>query len=432
MKQYYDAVVVGAGPAGAAAAYTMARGGMTVALFERGEFPGAKNMFGGTIYREPMEKLIPAFWHEAPVERPIVEEQMWFLDQDSAVKAGFAGLRFGQEPYNKFSVLRPKFDKWFADKAVQAGADLFTSALVTEVVRKNKRGPVIGVRLQSGDVVYGDIVILAEGVLAFLTKQAGLRSAVPAHAYTLYVKEVLELPAGVIEERFHLEKGMGAIIGFVGYPTAGIIGKSGIWTNKDSVSIVVGGYLDQMVSRNLSPYLLLQRLKGHPLVKPLIAGAKPVEYLAHMIPKGGLLYIPNLYDDGIMVAGDAAVMVSGRRGSDLAMLSGQMAGETALQAKAKGSASRSILAAYNRKLNETFFMKVIKANKGDLKYYETHSDADYLLTSVLNELAYEFFTVDMKTGAEKNARMRSIVNAKQLPLKTICDIYHGVMHWGVF
>lgn len=49
MKGKYDAVVVGAGPAGSATAYILAKNGVDVALLERGDYPGSKNMFGGTV-----------------------------------------------------------------------------------------------------------------------------------------------------------------------------------------------------------------------------------------------------------------------------------------------------------------------------------------------------------------------------------------------
>ena len=46
----FDAVVVGAGPAGTAAAITMAKAGLQVALLERGAKPGSKNVMGGILY----------------------------------------------------------------------------------------------------------------------------------------------------------------------------------------------------------------------------------------------------------------------------------------------------------------------------------------------------------------------------------------------
>lgn len=84
----FDVIVVGAGPAGAAAAYTMAKSGLKVALIERGEFPGSKNLFGGVVYRKQLEDLIPDFWQEAPLERTIVEQRLWILAEDSAASLG--------------------------------------------------------------------------------------------------------------------------------------------------------------------------------------------------------------------------------------------------------------------------------------------------------------------------------------------------------
>ncbi|MGP0032530.1 MAG: FAD-dependent oxidoreductase, partial [Acidimicrobiales bacterium] len=45
MAEAFDVVVVGAGPAGSAAALVAARAGLSVCLLERGPFPGSKNMY---------------------------------------------------------------------------------------------------------------------------------------------------------------------------------------------------------------------------------------------------------------------------------------------------------------------------------------------------------------------------------------------------
>ena len=57
-----DAVVVGAGPAGSAAAIALARAGRSVVLLERGPFPGAKNVYGGVVYARVLDQLVPRWW----------------------------------------------------------------------------------------------------------------------------------------------------------------------------------------------------------------------------------------------------------------------------------------------------------------------------------------------------------------------------------
>lgn len=435
MRDDFDAIVVGAGPAGAAAAITMAEQGMSVALLERGEFPGSKTMFGGTIYVEPTAQIVPAFWKEAPLERAIVTDQLWLLEKDSVVNMGFTGLKFAKEPYNKFSVLRAKFDHWFAKKAEAQGAKLFTNTLVRDLIYENKligKGKVKGVKLDTGDKMLADVVILAEGVNAFLTKKAGLRTDIPQETVTLYVKEVLHMPAEKIEDRFHLEKGEGSTIGMIGYSGGGGTGKSGIWTNKDSLSLTWGVYLNQIVDKGMNPMAMLNRLKAHPLIKRLIAGAESVGYTSHLIPKGGYKHIPRLYSDGLMVTGDAAVMISGRRGTDLAMLSGKMAGEVAVQAKAKGDFSSKVLSSYGTKLNNSFFMKDIKASPDSIAYYQNNPDTDFLVSSLANELAYAFFTEELITDKEKQKKLNDIAKTKQNPIKSISDLYHGYKKWGLY
>ncbi|MDR2133409.1 MAG: FAD-dependent oxidoreductase, partial [Clostridiales Family XIII bacterium] len=57
----FDAIVVGGGLAGSAAAYTLARAGLETAVIERGTACGAKNMTGGRLYAHSLERLIPDF-----------------------------------------------------------------------------------------------------------------------------------------------------------------------------------------------------------------------------------------------------------------------------------------------------------------------------------------------------------------------------------
>jgi len=70
-EERMHAIVVGAGPAGSAAALTLARAGLEVVLIERGATPGSKNMTGGRLYTHALRRLLPDTWTEAPMDRPV-------------------------------------------------------------------------------------------------------------------------------------------------------------------------------------------------------------------------------------------------------------------------------------------------------------------------------------------------------------------------
>lgn len=107
-----------------------------------------------------------------------------------------------------------------------------------------------------------------------------------------------------------------------------------VYTNKDSVAVGIGVSLEDLKTRKVKPYELLDAVKKHPFVAELIEGGELLEYSAHLIPEGGYKAVPKLYTDGAMVAGDAAGLVNNVHfeGTNLAMISGKLAAQTALEA----------------------------------------------------------------------------------------------------
>ncbi len=89
-RNRYDVIIVGAGPAGTTAALAAAKGGLKCILFERGEEPGRKNMFGGVLhYSEALNELIPSYWTQAPVERYVTQYQTTLVTSDSSLTFAF-------------------------------------------------------------------------------------------------------------------------------------------------------------------------------------------------------------------------------------------------------------------------------------------------------------------------------------------------------
>jgi len=422
----FQAVVVGAGPAGTAAAYTLAKAGLTCALIERGAYPGAKNVMGGVLYTEPVAKIIPEFWEEAPLERPLVQQEFWVMAADGCVALRQQNERLRQQPYNRYSVLRAKFDPWFARQADEAGAYVINKTVVKELLWQGDQ--VVGVRTDRplGDL-YAPIVILADGVNSLLTQQAGLRTKVEPKQVALAVKEIIALPEEKILDRFNLEPGHGAAIDLYGNIAHGLAGSGFIYTNRNSLSIGLGIMLDDLAGSRAKPYELLEELKNHMAVRPLIAGGEPREYMAHMIPEGGYFAMPKLYRSGAMVAGDAAQMVNGvhREGANLAMTSGRLAAETAIEAIDRNDFSERSLATYEKALNESFVLKDLKKYKRFPAFVSSHNQIFSLFPEMLNKAAADFMIVDDETKSKKQRRIGREIRSR-LPLwQTLKNAYQG-------
>src|SRR5512133_377474 len=105
MEEKFDAIIVGAGPAGCAAAIKLAREGLQVVLIERGPYPGSKNLSGGVLYGRILNELLPEYWNEAPVERYITNQVVSFMTKDATVNMDYKSQIFAEAPYNGFSVL---------------------------------------------------------------------------------------------------------------------------------------------------------------------------------------------------------------------------------------------------------------------------------------------------------------------------------------
>jgi electron transfer flavoprotein-quinone oxidoreductase len=357
-----DAIVVGGGPAGISAAIVMARAGMDVVVMERGGYAGAKNV-SGLLYSTVLKDLVPDFPETAPLERPVVRRSLAFIDKDMFVSLSFGSSSWSSKPYhnNAFVVYRSQFDRWYAKRAEEEGATVLEGTVVDGLIYEGRK--VSGVRVRGDEDFHADLVVLADGANCPVTEEAierlGIGPKVPQR-YSIGVKEVVAIPKGTIEDRFGIGDDEGAALDFIGSPFGGLIGGGFIYTGKETVAVGFVATLDSVRKSGLNPNDIIEGFKRHPEVSRYIEGGDLLEYSAHLLPEGGFNSIPRPFADGLMIAGDAAGFLNMapllHQGSNLAMESGRIAGEVAVEAWKKEDFSASSLSSYERRLKESFVL----------------------------------------------------------------------------
>lgn len=364
----FDVIIIGAGPAGTACAYTLAKEGKNVLVIERGSTAGSKNVTGGRFYTYALDLVEPGLWKDAALERKVTHEQIMMMDGNQSVTIDYSNPLFNKdgEMPQSFTILRAVFDEWFASKAEEQGAVIACGIKVDGLIEEN--GRITGVKA-GGDEMFADLVIAADGVNSMIAREAGLVPELSDKTTGVGVKEIIELPAKTIEERFHLRPGEGASLLMLGC-TEGIHGGGFLYTNNESISLGCVFTPSEAASHGRQIHDIFQELKMHPSIYPLIEGGKTVEYGAHLVREEGYRGIPKkLYRDGFMVIGEAAGFIVNLgytiRGIDLAIVSGVAAARAVISGKNPGPA-------YLVELKNIKLLPAMKAVDGYFDLLEIH------------------------------------------------------------
>jgi geranylgeranyl reductase family protein len=145
----WDAIVVGAGPAGSTAAYRLAATGASVALLDRASFPRDKPCGGGVTLRAARQLPFAI--------RPVVEQVVTTAE----LRLGFRRTAVrGRGGPLAFMTQRRRLDHFLAEKAAAAGAD-FRDAVKVTAVETDADGATV---TAGGERLHGRTVIGADGV----------------------------------------------------------------------------------------------------------------------------------------------------------------------------------------------------------------------------------------------------------------------------
>ncbi|MBI3609731.1 MAG: acyl-CoA dehydrogenase family protein [Nitrospirae bacterium] len=304
----FDVIVIGCGPAGATAAVTLARAGLSVLVLEAGVYAGAENWSGCVYFAENLARP-DAFGEEAvlaaPYERRLVRRGIFLYNGLDLLGLSYHNWDTFRHCY---TVLRPVYDPYWAGLAENHGAMVLPKTTVTSLIRRG--GRVIGVETEHGPV-YAEVTFIAEGDASHLIRRERLERVSAPH-FMQGVKAVLNLPPSVIEERFRLLPGEGCAYeylirnGRIGGQTLHLNIGAFLYTNRNSLSFGYVVPLDNLKEAYRGDHArLLEWLRGLPHFRSLLSGSTLSAYGAKLIRSGGLKEQPILVEDGLAVGGAA-------------------------------------------------------------------------------------------------------------------------------
>ncbi|GHT79262.1 oxidoreductase FixC [Actinomycetota bacterium] len=392
----FDVIVVGAGCAGSVAAYELAKVGKSVLVVERGNYAGAKNMTGGRIYTHSLAQVFADFADDAPLERRITHERISMMTPDANFTVDYSSQKMLQAGQDSYSVLRGPFDQWLAVKAEDAGAEYIYGIAVEDLLKEGER--VTGISAGE-DEITADVVILADGVNSLLSQKAVGYARPKPSTLAVGVKQVIELGEQTITDRVLAGSASeGAAWLFAGDATHGHIGGGFMYTNRSSISLGVISTISDLATAKTPIYQMLEDLKQHSAVAPLIAGGKVVEHSGHMVPEGGFEMMPPLAGDGVLLAGDSAMMCINLgymvRGMDYAVAAGMHAGRSVAAALDAGDVHSGGLSRYKQALQESFVLQDLQQFKDFPHFMETTPAMFSTYPKMIQDVMDTMFVVD--------------------------------------
>lgn len=350
----YDVLIVGAGPAGLAAALRLKQCAqktgqeISVCVLEKGAQLGAHILSGAVIDPVSLNELLPD-WSVlgAPLTTPVSQDEFVVLGERGAWRIPVALLPPLMANHGAYIISLGEFCQWLGSQAEAAGVEIYAGYAAQEILY-GEQGEVAGVitgdmgrtangeegpQFAPGIEIHARYTLIAEGVRGSLTRDLEqrfqLRENSSPQKYGLGIKEVWRVAAekhrpGLVQHSF-------------GWPLASDTGGgSFIYHYGDGlVSIGFVVHLDY-ANPHLSPFDEFQRFKTHPAIRPLLEGGKRLSYGARAITEGGLQSWPELVFPGGALIGCSAGMVNVPRikGIHNAMKSGMLAAEAVMSALA--------------------------------------------------------------------------------------------------
>jgi electron-transferring-flavoprotein dehydrogenase len=349
----YDVVIVGAGPAGLAAAIRLKQldASVSVVVVEKGAEVGAHILSGAVIDPSGLDKLVPD-WREDP-DRPLTtqvsEDVFYFLTEPNGIRLPNIGMPSLMDNHGNFVGSLGLVTKFLAGRAEALGVEIYPGFAAAELLF-NEDGSVAGIatgdmgiakdgtvseRYTRGMELRGRYTLLGEGARGSLSKIAirtfALDEGREPQKYGIGLKEIWQ----VKPEKFH----KGRVQHSFGWPLDNRTGGGSFLYHFDDHLVAVGFVVHlNYENPTLSPFDEFQRFKTHPLIRETFEGGKRIEYGSRAITEGGFQSVPKLTFPGGALIGCSAGFVNVPRikGSHNAVLSGMLAAEKLVPALQAG------------------------------------------------------------------------------------------------
>lgn len=340
----FDVVIIGAGPAGLAAAIRLAQLShsknqpLCICVLEKGAQIGAHVLSGAVMDPIGLTELIPD-WKNlgAPLHTPAIRDEFLYLTKNKSWRLPTPSPMKNRGNY---IISLDHLCRWLATYAESLGVQIFPGFSAVDIIYDNS-GKVLGVttgdkgvdktgqmtaQYQPGINLFARQTLLAEGCRGSLTQQLiqrfDLDKNTQHQTYGIGIKELWEIPAKQHQP--------GLVLHSVGWPLdARTYGGSFLYhleNQRVAVGFVVG--LDYS-NPFLDPFEEFQRFKTHPVIRNTFAQGQRIGYGARALNEGGWQSIPQLGFPGGLLVGDCAGFLNVPRikGIHTSMKSGILAAE---------------------------------------------------------------------------------------------------------
>ncbi len=370
----FDVVIVGAGPAGLAAACRLKQLAqetgreLSVVVVEKGSEIGAHILSGNVFEPRALDELFPD-WKErgAPVKTGVTRDDIYYMTSEKgAMKVPGPFVPGPMHNEGNYIISLGKLCVWLGEQAEALEVDVFPGFAAAEVLYED--GKVAGVitgdmgvdregrqkdSFTPGYELRARYTIFAEGVRGNLGKELmdkyDLRANSDPQHYGIGLKEVWEIDPAKHEE--------GLVVHSLGWPLRNDTEGGGFLYHAENNQVYVGFIIALNYSNpHLDPFAEFQRWKTHPKIRQYLDGAERISYGARAVNKGGLQALPKTcFPGGLLVGCDAGYLNGVKiKGAHTAMKTGMLAAESVFEALEAGDEGGSDLVSHEERVKNSW------------------------------------------------------------------------------